>query len=46
MPTTTTVGAYPKPVSVAVETRFGDRARRPSEGCAAALPRMGAEAVV
>ena len=46
MPTTTTVGAYPKPESVAVETRFVDRARRPSEGCEAALSRIGAEAVV
>jgi 5-methyltetrahydropteroyltriglutamate--homocysteine methyltransferase len=32
MLTTTTVGAYPKPESVAVETRFGERTRRPSEG--------------
>lgn len=41
---TTTIGAYPKPESVAVETWFGDRARRPSEGYEAALERMGAAA--
>ena len=44
MLTTTTIGAYPKPESVAVETWFGDRTRRPSEGYEAALARMGAEA--
>ncbi len=44
MLTTTTIGAYPKPESVAVETWFGDRARRPSEGYEAALAQMGAEA--
>ncbi len=41
---TTTIGAYPKPESVAVETWFGDRARRPSEGYEAALAKMGADA--
>ncbi len=44
MLTTTTIGAYPKPESVAVETWFGARTRRPSEGYEAALDRMGAEA--
>jgi 5-methyltetrahydropteroyltriglutamate--homocysteine methyltransferase len=44
MLTTTTIGAYPKPESVAVETWFGERARRPSEGYEAALAWMGAEA--
>jgi 5-methyltetrahydropteroyltriglutamate--homocysteine methyltransferase len=42
--TTTTIGAYPKPESVAVETWFGARTRRPSEGYEAALDEMGAEA--
>jgi len=42
--TTTTIGAYPKPESVAVETMFGDRARRPAEGYEAALEKMGANA--
>ncbi len=37
MLTTTTIGAYPKPESVAVETWFGERARRPSDGYEAAL---------
>ena len=41
---TTTIGAYPKPESVAVETRFGDRARRPSDVGQAALAKMGADA--
>ncbi len=41
---TTTIGAYPKPESVAVETKFGDRTRRPSEGYEAALAKMGADA--
>jgi 5-methyltetrahydropteroyltriglutamate--homocysteine methyltransferase len=41
---TTTIGAYPKPESVAVETWFGNRARRPSEGYEAALAKMGADA--
>jgi 5-methyltetrahydropteroyltriglutamate--homocysteine methyltransferase len=41
---TTTIGAYPKPESVAVETWFGERTRRPSDGYEAALARMGAEA--
>jgi hypothetical protein len=36
MLTTTTIGAYPRPESVAVETRFGACARRPSEGDEAA----------
>ena len=44
MLTTTTIGAYPKPESVAVETWFGERTRRPSDGYQAALARMGAEA--
>jgi len=44
MLTTTTIGAYPKPESVAVETWFGERTRRPSDGYEAALARMGAEA--
>ncbi|MEE8499014.1 MAG: cobalamin-independent methionine synthase II family protein [Kiloniellales bacterium] len=44
MLTTTTVGAYPKPESVAVETWFGKRARRPSQGYEAALAKMGADA--
>ena len=44
MLTTTTIGAYPKPESVAVQTWFGERARRPSEGYEAALVRMGADA--
>jgi 5-methyltetrahydropteroyltriglutamate--homocysteine methyltransferase len=44
MLTTTTIGAYPKPESVAVETWFGERARRPSDGYEAALAQMGAEA--
>ena len=41
---TTTIGAYPKPESVAVETWFGDRTRRPSEGYEAALTERGADA--
>ena len=41
---TTTIGAYPKPESVAVETWFGDRARRPGDGYEASLAQMGAEA--
>ncbi len=41
---TTTVGAYPKPDSVAIETWFGARARRPSEGYDTALEVMGEEA--
>ncbi len=40
---TTTIGAYPKPDSVAIETWFGARTRRPSEGYDAALAEMGAE---
>ncbi len=44
MLTTTTIGAYPKPESVAVETWFGDRARRPAEGYEEALEKMGADA--
>ncbi len=44
MLTTTTIGAYPKPESVAVETWFGGRARRPSEGYQAALAERGADA--
>jgi 5-methyltetrahydropteroyltriglutamate--homocysteine methyltransferase len=44
MLTTTTIGAYPKPESVAVGTWFGDRAQRPSEGYQAALAGMGADA--
>ncbi len=42
---TTTIGAYPKPETVAGETWFGDRARRPGDGYEAAPSRMGAEAV-
>ncbi len=41
---TTTIGAYPKPDSVAVETWFGARTRRPIEGYGAALAEMGAAA--
>ncbi len=41
---TTTIGAYPKPDSVAIETWFGARARRPSAGFDAALGAMGDEA--
>ena len=41
---TTTIGAYPKPDSVAIETWFGARTRRPIEGYDAALAEMGAEA--
>ena len=41
---TTTIGAYPKPDSVALETWFGTRTRRPIEGYGAALAEMGAEA--
>ncbi len=41
---TTTIGAYPKPASVVIETWFGARARRPSEGYDAALADMGAGA--
>ncbi len=41
---TTTIGAYPKPASVAIETWFGARARRPSEDYVAALADMGADA--
>ena len=41
---TTTIGAYPKPDSVAVETWFGARTRRPIEGYGAALAELGAEA--
>jgi 5-methyltetrahydropteroyltriglutamate--homocysteine methyltransferase len=41
---TTTIGAYPKPDSVAIETWFGARTRRPSEGYDAALEVMGEEA--
>ena len=44
MLTTTAIGAYPKPESVAVETWFGERTRRPSDGYEAALARMGTEA--
>ena len=44
MLTTTTIGAYPKPESVAVETWFGERTRRPSDGYEAALDRMGGDA--
>ncbi len=44
MLTTTTIGAYPKPESVAVETWFGERARRPSEDYEAALAERGADA--
>ncbi|MHA1152630.1 MAG: cobalamin-independent methionine synthase II family protein, partial [Alphaproteobacteria bacterium] len=44
MLTTTTIGAYPKPESVAVETWFGPRARRTSEGYEAALAKRGADA--
>ena len=43
MLTTTTIGAYPKPESVAVETWFGDPARRPSDGYEATLAQMGAD---
>ena len=42
MLTTTTIGAYPKPESVAVETWFDARARRPGEGYEAALAKRGA----
>ena len=41
---TTTIGAYPKPDSVAIETWFGTRTRRPIEGYDAALAELGAEA--
>ena len=44
MLTTTTIGAYPKPESVAVETWFGERTRRPAEGYEEALEKMGANA--
>ena len=44
MLTTTTIGAYPKPESVAVETWFDARARRPGEGYEAALAKRGADA--
>ena len=41
---TTTIGAYPKPESVAVESWFGDPARRSSDGYEVALAQMGAGA--
>ncbi len=41
---TTTIGAYPKPESVAAQTWFGERARRPGEGYEAALAKRGADA--
>ncbi|MCH8926069.1 MAG: 5-methyltetrahydropteroyltriglutamate--homocysteine methyltransferase, partial [Proteobacteria bacterium] len=44
MLTTTTIGAYPKPESVAVETWFDARAGRPGEGYEAALAKRGADA--
>lgn len=44
MLTTTTIGAYPRPESVAVETWFGERPRRPGESYEVALARRGADA--
>lgn len=38
---TTTIGAYPKPSAVAIETWFGERAARPSEGYDEAIAGMG-----